>query len=226
MRDVLILCEGQTEREFCNTVIRGHLHAHGVSLSGTLVAKPRGKSGGIAKWPVYRRELTNRAKERSDRHVGLLVDYYAMPKSWPGRTEAKTLPHAGRGEHVEQALTAAMRDSCGERFIPCVQLHEFESLLFVDPRQTALSLAISAGMEETQRLETALAIIKMDCNNCVEGINDSVHTAPSKRIGGLVAGYDKVAWGVMAAADTPLAELRAGCPWLRRWLERLERLGD
>src|SRR5688500_4191652 len=104
MLDLLVLCEGQTEREFCRLVVAPHVAAAGVALAGTLVGKPQRKQGGIRDWPIYRAELIRLAKGRDDRHVGVLVDYYAMPDTWPGRHTSRALPPLDRGLHVEQSL--------------------------------------------------------------------------------------------------------------------------
>jgi hypothetical protein len=63
--------------------------------------------------------------------------------------------------------------------------------------------------------------IKAACGGSVEQIDDSPQTAPSKRLVETIPGYDKVAWGVTAVADVSIPVLRAGCPWLDRWLTRL-----
>lgn len=224
MLDLIALCEGQTEREFCRQVIAPYIADRGIALSGTLVGKPQRKLGGVRPWPVYRSELLRLAKERDDRHVAVLVDYYAMPDSWPGRSTAPTQAIDRRGEHVEDQLISDLFPELADRFHPCVQLHEFESLLFVDPEISALSIAVGSGNVDHLEIARWLAAIKTECGGSVEQINDSPMTAPSKRLMKMVPGYDKVAWGVTAAADVTLPRLRAGCPWLDRWLTRLGRL--
>lgn len=225
MRDVLVLCEGQTEREFCRSVLAEYMAAHGVALAGTLVGKPQRKQGGVQEWPVYRKELLRLAKERADRHVGVMVDYYAMPHSWPGRSEAAKQPPDQRGEYVETRLREDLEPEIGPRFEPCVQLHEFESLLFVDPDTTALSIAVG-GWSSPEYGAKQLSKIKAEFGDDVEKIDDSPETAPSKRIVGVFRGYDKVFWGVTAVKDVGLEALRAGCPWLDRWLGRLQSIGE
>ena len=225
MRDVIVLCEGQTEREFCRSVIAPGLHRAGVSVAGTLVGKPQRKRGGISAWPVYRNEIRRLAKQRVDWHVGVLVDYYAMPDSWPGRATAPGKPPADRGLHVEDALRDDLDADMGGRFIPCVQLHEFESLLFAVPETTAESLQSNAGDFSADLIEGKLNEVLEQCGGLVEQIDDGPTTAPSKRLATILPRYDKVAWGVLAADAAGLDELRAGCPWLDRWLSSLESIG-
>jgi len=224
MLDVIVLCEGQTEREFCRSLISPFLFAAGISLAGTLVGKPGRKRGGIQEWETYRSEVLRLAKERDRRHVCVMVDYYSMPSSWPGRERANTKRIATRGRIVEESLVADLSAEIGARFHPCVQLHEFESLLFVDPKRTAMSIATGGGLgsHDHVRLGAQLAAIRSGCGPSVEHIDDSPATAPSKRLLSVIPGYDKVAWGVTAASDIGVAALRGGCPWLDRWLTRLE----
>ena len=224
MLDILVVCEGQTEREFCRKVVAPYLASSGIALAGTLVGKPQRKRGGVRPWPVYRAELLRLAKERADRHVAVLVGYCAMPDSWPGRNDATSRPASQRGIHVENQLEAELRDELAGRFHPCVQLHEFESLLFVDTAATARSIAVAGGGAGSRTVARCMSAIKAEYGGLVEQINDSPEKAPSKRLLSLVPGYDKVAWGVTAAAATSIPVLAAGCPWLDRWLNRVQSL--
>ncbi|WP_182871224.1 DUF4276 family protein [Stieleria mannarensis] len=226
MIEVLVVCEGQTEREFCKTVIASHLATRGIHFAGTLAGKAGKKRPGIGTWQLYRKEIRRHAA-RQERHVGMLVDYYGMPQSWPGRMNAPNQAIDNRGQYVEQSLREDLSELAG-RFHPCVALHEFESLLFVDHEATALSLSIAEGCfdEETVRARGAeLARIKDGVQDHVERINDSYHTKPSKRIDELFSAYDKAFGGIEAARAAGLSSLHAGCPWLDRWLRTLESLG-
>ena len=226
MPDVLVVCEGQTEREFCRTVVAPYLASKDIALAGTLVGRPQRKRGGVRPWLVYRAELLRLAQERADRHLAVLVDYYAMPDSWPGRAGSHSKAPSERGTHVEAELELELRRELPGRFHPCVQLHEFESLLFVDPDTAALSLAVAGYGGNYNTIAEQMRTIREECGGSVEGINDSQETAPSKRLMTLMPGYDKVAWGVTVAADISIPVLSAGCPWLNRWLNKLGALAQ
>lgn len=226
MLDVLIVCEGQTEREFCRSVIQPYVANRGIALAGTLAGKPLNKKYGIRPWDVYRRELIRFAKGRAGRVLSVLVDYYSMPECWPGRDKAKNKPIDERGYHVETELIKDLADVLGDRFVPCVQHHEFETLLFVDPETSALSIAVAGGKLSPEDVAEQMIEIRESFDDKVERINDSPQTAPSKRILELVPGYDKVAFGVTATQDVGVDDLRSGCPWLDRWLTGLETLGE
>ncbi|HLO41437.1 MAG TPA: DUF4276 family protein [Phycisphaerales bacterium] len=223
MRNILIVCEGQTEREFCRGVVSPYVAQFDVALAGTLVGKPGRKRGGVSEWKVYRDEVLKIARQSKDQCVGVLVDYYAMPDSWPGRTQSNSKPPLERGRWVEKQIIKDLQSDLREsRCYPCVQYHEFESLLFTKPEISALSIVIGgASVNDHNWLSQKMSGILEDCGGNVELINDSPETAPSKRIISLVPGYDKVAWGIAAVQDIEMNVLRANCSWLDRWLTRI-----
>ena len=225
MPDVLVLCEGPTEREFCREVVGPHMAALGVRVAGTLRGKPDRKQGGIKDWATYRSEIVRLGRTSSHHYVATLVDFYAMPASWPGRTEANGKAIVQRGAHVEAALRADLVSDLANRFIPCVQLHEFEALLFVAPTAAVGSLRASApDLTNLQLAAAQMAAVTTRCGGTVEHIDDSPETAPSKRLKAIFNRYDKVAWGVLAAKNVTLPVLRKGCAWLDRWVCSLEKI--
>lgn len=224
MREVLVLCEGQTEREFVRRHVAPAVAGQGVALSGTLVGKTHRKRGGIRGWAVYERELIRLASERADRHLALLVDYYAMPADWPGRAEAAGRPLAERGAYVEQRLAEQADPVFRDRFVPCVQYHEFESLLFVDGWTTAWELDAVGRPRSSAAVEKKINEAVAAAGGQAEWVNDGPDSAPSKRIAQMIVGYDKVAWGNQVVDAVTLPRLRKGCPWLDRWMAALQAL--
>ncbi|MBI5184961.1 MAG: DUF4276 family protein [Nitrospinae bacterium] len=55
-----------------------------------------------------------------------------------------------------------------------------------------------------------------------EEINDSPVTAPSKRVGQLVPGYEKPIYGTLGVLEIGLEAIRKACPHFREWLICLE----
>jgi len=118
---------------------------------------------------------------------------------------------------VRDALAEDLKHRVDQRrFVPFVIMHEFEGLLFSDC--SAFSRAIFRP-----ELETKLQSIR-DQFATPEEINDSLETAPSKRVLRLVPGYQKPLLGVLAALEIGLARIRAECPHFNSWLTRLELL--
>ena len=114
-------------------------------------------------------------------------------------------------------LRAKIGDEPMRRFIPYVQMHEFEGLLFSD----ASSLADGINRRD---LDEAFRAIR-DNFNSPEDINDRPDSAPSKRIKQLYGGYEKPLHGSLAAIEIGIDTIRRECPLFDGWLIRIEALG-
>jgi hypothetical protein len=153
-----------------------------------------------------------------------MVDYYGLPstgsRAWPGRAAASTMLPPSRSEAVESALGEDLLQAGGfdvaRRFIPYVVMHEFEGLLFSDCG------AFSRGIGRPD-LESGFQAIRASFP-CPEDINDSPLTAPSKRVEGLLPGYQKPLLGTLAVLEIGLSKIRQECPRFDAWLKKLETL--
>jgi len=226
MGRLLIHVEGETEEEFVNEVLAPHLYRNGFSkVSARLVgnARLRDRRGGIKAWSAVREDILKHLKEDPASLTTTMVDYYALPqtkgRAWPGRAAAGDLPYAQKAPTVEDALLADICDELGDgfypiRFIPFVMMHEFEGLLFSDCN------AFGRGICRTDLIGDFQAIRNQFASP--EEINDSPETAPSKRVEGLVPGYEKPLLGALAAIEIGLDAIRAECPHFNDWLTQLE----
>lgn len=226
MARLLIHVEGETEEAFVNELLTDHLHGFGYELvSARLIgnARLREKRGGIRAWNTVKKDILNHLKEDSGCLATMMVDYYGLPqmgdRAWPGRPEAGTLPFAEKSACVESALFADVAKELGgefeaRRFVPFVVMHEFEGLLFSDCQAFAEAIARPQLTQPFRDIRQQFAT--------PEEINDSPVTAPSKRLEGLVAGYEKPLFGTLAALRMGLDTIRNECPHFREWLEQLE----
>ncbi len=123
---------------------------------------------------------------------------------------------------MQSALSEALEKQIGaeamRRFIPFIQMYEFEALLFSDP------VAFAKGIGK-QSLENDFERIVGEFPT-PEHINDSPKTAPSKRIEQLVLGYEKPIMDNLAAMEVGLTVMRQKCHLFNNWLERLENLAS
>ena len=105
------------------------------------------------------------------------------------------------------------------RFVPHLQLHEFEALLFSDIR--CLQSEFPAAAKQVARLQDSTASFESP-----ELIDDGPDTAPSKRIIAEIPAYQglKVSAGPRVAASIGLTILRSRCTHFNGWLTRLEAL--
>ena len=213
--------EGQTEKEFVDKAIKPHLSNYEIDVRPRLVVTNRklGCRGGVVSFEVFRSDLVRLMKEDggAEARFTTMIDLYALPKDFPGWERANTAK--GAPEKVallEGALSDSFDDS---RFLPYLQLHEFEALLFCDLRE--LSQRISGS-------QTGLALLQNDVGNLgPEEINEGAATAPSKRIINYIPIYEKnkVRVGASTAIAIGLERLRSLCPHFNSWVSRLEALG-
>ena len=222
---VLALVEGQTEEKFCNELIAPFLGGRGIHLQTTTMGRPR-ITGGVRSWKQTEKELRRLLQEDGGRHVTTMFDYYGMPLDWPGRTDAVRKPYRQKAATIEDEMYARMKALVGKRwrpdaFIPYVQLHEFEALLFAAPE--VLGRVVSLGSQREEAVRRFQQI--MNRFGTPEEIDNGASTVPSKRILKVAPGYQKVADGVIAASRIGLREIRAACPNFNAWMERMEGLG-
>lgn len=222
MTRLLVHVEGETEERFVNQVLAPHLYGFkysGVSarLMGNI--RQRSKRGGIRSWTTVRKGIMNHLRQDQGCIVTTMVDYYGMPETWPGCSEACKLAFPINAEMIEKALASNVCEQMGtnfnpERFVPYVVMHEFEALLFSDCERFA------EGIEKPELAPKFQAI--RDEFRCPEEIDDSPETAPSKRIESLVPGYQKPLLGTLASLEIGLAAIRSECPHFNSWFTRLE----
>ena len=93
-------------------------------------------------------------------------------------------------------------------------MHEFEAMLFSDCE------GFGHGIDRVDLVQPLQAIRNQFASP--EEIDDSPHTAPSKRIEHLVPGYQKPFMGNLAALEIGICAIRRECPHFEEWLERLE----
>ncbi len=226
MHRILVVVEGFTERTIVEQTLAPHLGSCGVSLHAKVIGKP-GHKGGIRNFETVRREILALLSQERGSHVSTFLDYYGLPDDWPGVQQAK----GKKAQDIAGIVEAAMHNEVGgkmassdnpSRFVPYVQMHELEALLFSDPK-------IMAEVFERPELETRFIQIRNECGECEE-INDHATTAPSKRIEKLFPGYRK---GKGTRSHAPiivkrigLDKLRRGCPHFGEWIKKLEDTGS
>ena len=217
---VHVICEGQTEEMFVNEVMAAHFASQGIYVSPSLVGKPGHKGGDLR----FARLFTDlRARLLSDRsaYCTTLFDFYGLPPKFPGKAAARRKrSHVDRAKCILEAVAAELRTELGEqplrRFIPYVQMYEFEGLLFSDPDRFAEAINETALAEPFQTIRDEFAT--------PEEINDDPQTTPSKRILSLFPGYEKPLYGTLAAIEIGLDTIRQQCPLFDGWVKRLEAL--
>lgn len=222
MARIIAIVEGQTEQTFVRDLLAPELGSRGAYITARLVGHP-GHKGGFRNYDRPRREIVNLLKEDSGTYVTTMFDLYALPSDWPGRQEYRDLPYPDRVESLERAthedITSRLPpDLLHDRFIPYIQSHEFEALLFSDIA-TLDSVFPGSGIQDD------LTGILREFGN-PEAIDDDPETAPSRRILKLIPRYRKVFHGALTARRIGIDRMRQMCPRFDSWIHKLEDLGE
>ena len=222
MPRVRIIVEGQTEEQFVLGPLRNALAIHGVFLEPTLIGFLGGRGGRVT-FQRVRDDVIRTLKQDQSVFCTTLIDFYGLGKGFPIIPQVLSTTAHDKVGFLEQSLYDAVLGEIAafrpdRRFIPYIQLHEFEALLFSDPA------ILAAGMFRPE-FEGRLQAIR-NAVGSPEEINDGPTTAPSKRLLQLDGRYAKVISGALAAEQIGIDRIKLHCPRFRAWVDRLITLGD
>jgi hypothetical protein len=216
MKRLIIIGEGQTEQAFCYDVLRPYFSAKDIYIQNPTIKKSK---GGIIEWKSLKKEINIYLESDTSASVTLLIDYYGIHQKhgFPGWNESLRIGNKNdRMDFLEQAMLDEIDDRFGNRFIPYVQLHEFEGLLFSDRRIFDDNFE-DHEFSDYKYLEETFAQFENP-----EMVNDGNKTAPSKRLDRIIIGYQKPIHGSLLANEIGLTRIREKCPRFNRWIERLQ----
>lgn len=212
--ELRVLCEGFTEQGFVTQVLAPHLRSFDVFPKAEPLA--RGRSGGVSF--QFLRDAIKRDVGRSRQHqyVTTMIDLYGIGQ-YPGAEKNPGESSLQRARRIEAGMSEALTNN---RFIPYIQVHEFEALVFVDLDQLPTQFPDGDADGAPDRLRREVG------QTGPEEIDDGQATAPSKRLIREVPAYKylKPVAGPAIAARIGLPGLRAACPHLDAWISRLETL--
>jgi hypothetical protein len=209
-----ILVEGETEKEFVNNLIYHHLFAAGISNIRpiTIETSPGYKGGDVRYEARYKSNIVNLLRGKEDMIVTSLIDFYKLRSDFPKYEESKKIKAIeARIEFLEDACYDDIGDS---RFIPYIQLHEFEGLLFADTK----GFDLFADLPASNKREL-VEIVKAHVNP--ELINEGTLTAPSMRLKRLIPEYQKPLYGNMIALENGFEIILQKCPRFKEWIYTL-----
>ena len=184
MRGVYIIVEGQTEEEFVNSLLKPYFYDNGIyDTRAILLETSQGHKGGDLKFARYEKNIVDLLKNQKDILVTSLIDFYCLKSDFPNYNEAKEITDKPkRVKFLEDSIAEKITNP---RFIPYIQLHEFEGLLFSDIK--AFDSIPNINFNNREKLTE---IINTYPNP--ELLNDGKETAPSKRLTKLITGYKKI----------------------------------
>jgi hypothetical protein len=208
--------------------LKPHLAQYGVFLDKIILiahSRKKGKAhrggSGYGDYQPMRDDILRFLKQEKGTNVFFttMIDLYAIHYNLPGLAESEIMRQnpIKRVEFLEKGFADDIVDP---RFIPYIQLHEYEAYLFADP--TCFESFYDNCSDQVAILKTIA-----DGYETPELINDSRETAPSKRIIAQFPDYKraKSTYGPLLAESIGLEVIRSKCPHFNSWLSRLELLG-
>lgn len=223
MKRVCVVCEGQTEEEFVLLVLAPAFYAIGLNLIPEMIETSPGHRGGALKYERVKRHLRNTLRQSSAPVVTTLFDLYRLDQDFPGFSSSRGQADlAGRLTVLNQALHADIVAEVGclpDRFIPYIQPHEFEALLFSD-------VATLVTVQESWGAATQALTAVRQVATSPEHINDSPDTKPAAHLERELKrpGYRKRLHGPIAAQKIGLHRIEAECAFFAGWLAQLRSL--
>ena len=190
-----ISVEGLTEERFIKTVLNPYLQNKGVFVTPISI-------GGNVSIDKVKNELKKIAN--SFDYVTTLYDFYGFKKTAENENKAS----------LEKKLRDAVTEGIKPKLIPYIQMYEFESILFSCPNSMERVLNEHGVMKWSQGVLTKF-------HGNPEKINNSIETAPSKR---LIenTGYRKTTHGPNIAKEIGITKIRKMCTGFDEWLKQLE----
>ncbi len=210
---VSVIVEGWTEYYFIEHVLCPYCSERGVYMVFRLVDKP-GQRGGDVRFKRTKKEIIATLKEKDKPIVCTFVDYYGI-KEWPGLDE---IPNNSTPAQIANILNGCAKNAIanevpamGQRYIPFLAVHEFETLLFSDSEILAKHLKIN---------KDEIDLVLSECGS-PECINNGIDTAPSKRIENWNRSYLKTQNGHKIAQEIGVSKMRKACPLFDEWLNQI-----
>ena len=216
MKRLIIIGEGQTEQAFCHDILKPYFNTKDIYIQNSTIKKSK---GGIVDWKNLKKEINIYLQNDTSASVTLLIDYYGIHQKhdFPGWNDSLRIMNKNeRIDFLESAMLNDIDDRIRNRFIPNIQLHEFEGLLFSDRR------VFDDNFEDHEFADYKYLEETFAQFNNPEMVNDGKTTAPSKRLDRIIVGYQKSVHGSLLANEIGLKRIREKCPRFNRWIEKLQ----
>ncbi len=220
MARVNVVVEGQTEESFVKDVLAPVLWSRQVSLIPRILGVP-GHRGGRTNYARVKKDVMLQLKQDQTTYCSTMLDFYGLGEGFPGMPLPPNLSNLEKVKRIERAVKADVMAQVPDlrpdiRFLPYLQLHEYEGLLFSDPEAFASRIGQPQLAPQFRRIRDGFIT--------PEDIDDNPQTAPSKRVLSVYPAYGKVIDGTLAARAVGIDRMRQECPHFREWVERLETL--
>lgn len=209
MKRLVFIVEGDTEIILVQNHIVPHLYGLGFKNSmhaQTIITnRKQHKKGGVTNYDKFRNEI-KRTLAQGNVIVTTIIDFFRLPENFPGFTVDST-----KISRIEAAICDDFDNN--NDFIPYIQRHELEALMFSD--RSGFELVV----DDKNKLRKIDAIFDQYPNP--EDINNNPETAPSKRLQ-KIFNYDKTSDGELIFNMIGIDNMLRKCPRFAEWINKIE----
>ena len=215
MKRLVFIVEGRSEEQFITHFLIPYLaNERGLGvfpMNAQQLTTNRKKSirGGSISFGKLANDVRN-AAHSGNTLVTTMIDFFKLPTDFPEYSKEKkdiVVIESAVRKNLSNEVSPAV-------FLPYIQLHEFEALLFS-------SMDGFKAIVDDKTVLSKLEAIENRYSN-PEDINGGEQTAPSKRMMRLF-NYEKVTDSYDALSKIPIDVIRSKCPRFDRWLQLLEK---
>jgi hypothetical protein len=217
---LVFIVEGNTEVEFITKKIipyleqkRGNTYTTFMNAQKITTNKKMNCKGGVVNFEYLKNEIKRVASKRNVL-ITTLIDFFRLPNNFPNYSTDKN-----KVDSIEEGISKEMEKLiASNHFLPYIQLHEFEALMFIDAEKFEI---ITESDSQKKQIED---IISKYPNP--ENINGGCDTAPSKRLISIIPTYEKVFFSSLIFSELSIDDIRKKAPRFNEWLDRIERALD
>jgi Domain of unknown function (DUF4276) len=208
MKRLVFIVEGDTEIILVEKLILPYLVSLGFNISihaQTITTnRKQHKKGGVGSFGKYKNEII-RTLAQGNVVVTSIIDFFKLPTDFPSYSI-----DSNRISEIESAIHSEFENH--PDFIPYIQKHELEALMFSE--MTGFEFVIDSidSLEEINQI--------MISYPNPEDINNSPQTAPSKRLENIFK-YDKTFHGDLIFEMMDIKRIIEKCPRFASWIERI-----
>lgn len=210
--NIAISVEGQTEESFIKQILMPYLLTKNIYVEPIIVKTKKMANhsfkGGTISFDKAIKDISRLITAKYDL-VTTFYDYYGLHEDFiPKHNLTNSYDIV---KLIEEKMSTHINN---EKFIPYIQLHEFETFLFVESDTTINNLMDCRKNIVEQVINKAL----QQANNNPELVNNSPATAPSKRILKAYSSYQKITDGTNVCRDLGIQKIREHCQHFDSWI--------
>ncbi len=219
MREIIIITEGPTEQEFISKILIPFFTEKGIyRVYPKTIKTSKDHYGGLLKYNKLKNDLGRHLSTKHGSIITTLIDYFHLPESMPNYATCQSKRTID--EKIDCLITGLASDieEINENiFLPYIQKHEFEALLFSN-------ISWGSAILNEKGCKRLSDIVEKYANP--EDINEGNDTSPSNRLLKIFKDcsgerYNKVIFGELIASEIGINTIIKQCPRFSKWINTL-----